>query len=110
MAPSAHPVTVRILEREYQVACAEDERESLQAAAEFVDRRMKEVRQRGNVIGTDRVAVMAALNIAHELLAAQAGEASLARVRDRIEELDQRVEAKLAEDHQSASGPPVRIE
>ena len=93
----ATPVTVRILDREYQVACAEDERESLLAAAEYVDRRMQEVRARGNVIGTDRVAVMAALNIAHDLLSLQESERVLGRVNEGIGDLQERVAAKLAE-------------
>lgn len=97
MAGESTPVTVRILERDYQVACRDDERESLKAAAEHVDQRMKEVRSRGNVIGTDRVAVMAALNIAHDLLALHESEQTLARVRDGLGDLEQRVAAKLAD-------------
>jgi len=87
----AAPVTVRILDREYQVACREDEREALLAAAEHVDRRMKEVRQRGNVIGTDRVAVMAALNMAHDLLALRESDNALQNIYDRMGEMSERV-------------------
>lgn len=97
MTSSSQPVTVRILERDYQVACRDDERDALKAAAEHVDQRMKEVRSRGNVIGTDRVAVMAALNIAHDLLALQESERSLARVHDGLGSLQERVAAKLAD-------------
>lgn len=97
MAAGTEPVAVRILERDYQVACAEGERDSLIAAAEYVDQRMKEVRARGNVIGTDRIAVMAALNIAHDLLALRESERSLARVRDDIGALQERVAATLDE-------------
>lgn len=98
MAESSVPVTVRILDREYQIACREDEREDLRAAAEFVHERMREVRSRGNVIGTDRVAVLTALNIAHELLALREVEGSCERMRDRVSELQERVAAALAAD------------
>ena len=54
--------------REYRVACKESERAELQEAVGFLDRRMREIRDGGKVGGADRIAVMAALNIAHELL------------------------------------------
>ena len=66
------PVKVRILDQEYTVACPEDAKNELLQSADYVDRKMREIRSSGNVVGTDRVAVMAALNIAHELLTAQA--------------------------------------
>ncbi|MGA7801988.1 MAG: cell division protein ZapA [Gammaproteobacteria bacterium] len=62
------PVSVRILEKEYLVACPEDERDGLTASAEYLNSKMKEIRDSGKVVGADRIAVMAALNIAHELL------------------------------------------
>lgn len=92
------PVTVRILDRDYQVACADGEQEALKAAADYVHQRMTEVRGRGNVIGTDRIAVMAALNIAHELLALRESERSLAQVKDRLGLLQDRVAATLSVD------------
>jgi cell division protein ZapA len=62
------PVTVRILDKEYRVACQPEEQEGLIESARFLDQRMREIRQTGRVIGSDRIAVMAALNIAYELL------------------------------------------
>jgi cell division protein ZapA len=62
------PVTVHIMGKEYRIGCKEGEQEALIASAQYVDRRMREIRQSGRVIGSDRLAVMAALNIAHELL------------------------------------------
>jgi len=59
---------VTLLGREFKVACRESERTELMEAVAFLDRRMREIRDAGKVIGTDRIAVMAALNIAHELL------------------------------------------
>ncbi|HKJ08573.1 MAG: cell division protein ZapA [Gammaproteobacteria bacterium] len=62
------PISVRILEKEYLVACPADERDGLTASAEYLNSKMKEIRDSGKVVGADRIAVMAALNIAHELL------------------------------------------
>ena len=59
---------VTILGRDFKVACKEDERGALMEAVALLDRRMREIRDAGKVSGTDRIAVMAALNIAHDLL------------------------------------------
>ena len=59
---------VHILGRDYKVACKEHERADLLAAVEFLDGRMREIRDAGKNLGVDRIAVMAALNIANDLL------------------------------------------
>ena len=64
----ATQIDVTILGREYRVACAADEREELLRAVAYVDSRMREIRDASKVSGIDRIAVMAALNIANELL------------------------------------------
>lgn len=64
---------VSILGREYRVACRESERDELLQAVQFLDRRMREIRDSGKVAGSERIAVMAALNIAHELLRTKSG-------------------------------------
>ena len=61
-------VTVRIFEKEYQVSCPVNERTDLLDAAEFLNGQMREIRDSGKVVGLDRIAVMAALNMANELL------------------------------------------
>jgi len=61
-------VTVRIMGREYTVACPKDEHEALVASAEFLNQRMTTIRRRGKALGAERIAVMAALNLARELL------------------------------------------
>ena len=61
-------VTVMILDREYRIACPEEEKPALMEAASHLDRRMREIRDSGKVVGLDRVAVMAALNITHDYL------------------------------------------
>jgi cell division protein ZapA len=59
---------VRILDREYLVACPPEEREGLISAANLLDARMREIRSSNRMAGIDRIAVLAALNLAHELL------------------------------------------
>jgi cell division protein ZapA len=68
MSGNPVPVNVHILDREYQVACQPGEEDTLKASAAYLDKKMREIRDRGNVIGIDRIAVMAALNISHEYL------------------------------------------
>ena len=67
---ASRPVTldVTILGRDLKIACKESEREELGEAVTFLDRRMREIRDAGKVTGGERIAVMAALNIANELL------------------------------------------
>ena len=92
MSETAH-VTIRILEKEYQVACPAAERPSLMASAELLNTKMREIRDSGKVVGLDRVAVMAALNLANELLRVQGQEDELknivgVRIRAMREHLD----------------------
>ena len=61
-------VTVRILEKEYFITCPQEERPALLESAEFLNSRMREVRDTGKVVGVDRIAVMVALNLTNELL------------------------------------------
>ncbi len=63
-----HTVTVNILDKEYQVACPEEQEAELVISAKYLDKQMRGIRDSGKVIGLERIAVMAALNISHELL------------------------------------------
>jgi len=66
----ANTVTVKILDKEYQVACPEEQHSELIVSARYLDKQMHTIRDSGKVIGLERIAVMAALNISHELLQA----------------------------------------
>ena len=68
MKQTPEGVVINILGKEFMVACADNERDSLIAAAAYLDRKLREVQASGKVIGTERTAIMAALNISHELL------------------------------------------
>lgn len=89
-------VNVRILEKEYQVACPAHERTDLLDSAEFLNARMREIRDSGKVVGLDRIAVMAALNMANELLHARARDRNLeGDVGKRLKVMADRVESAL---------------
>lgn len=61
-------VTINILDKEYRIACPEEEQEALVESARFLNEKMQEVRRSGKVVGMDRISIMAGLNIVHELL------------------------------------------
>lgn len=89
----AELVTVRILDREYQVMCSPDERRGLMDAALYLDRRMREIRESGKLSSAEKIAVMCALNLSDELLKLRGErEARGAQVDQRILDLAQRLE------------------
>jgi cell division protein ZapA len=103
--PGGNPLTldVTILGREYKVACAENERADLAEAVAYLDRQMRDIRDRGKVASVDRIAVMAALNIVHDLLrerraprASGAGAIDGDAVRRRIQAMQSAIEQTLA--------------
>jgi cell division protein ZapA len=83
---------VSILGRSFKIACKEGERDELSEAVTFLDRRMHEIRDAGKVSGAERIAVMAALNLAHDLMRERRGKAR---------------PADGASDHPAASGPAI---
>ena len=90
-------VSLRILGKEYRLACPPGEREALLTAAEDLERRMNAVRDSGRVIGSERIAVLAALEVAHELLTLKRGRHDEdVAVAERIRGLQRRIEEALA--------------
>ncbi len=74
MSEDMKPITVSIFDKEYLVGCRENEREALFNSVEYLNRKMIEQRDNGKVIGNERIAVMAALNIANEYLEYRRGK------------------------------------
>lgn len=96
MSGNVSPVSVRILDKEYQVACPEDERDDLMRCAELLNVRMREIRDSGKIIGLDRIAVMAALNISHELIGAKNSDDKVDdKLGERVRVLREKVESAL---------------
>lgn len=90
------PTSVRILDREYRIACPEDEQQALRESAGYLDRQMREIRDQGGIVGLDRIAVIAALNIANEFLGADRREKALDEgVGERVSRMRRRVDETL---------------
>lgn len=68
VSEAASTLSVRILDKEYRVSCPPGEDDNLRQSAQFLDKKMREIRHTGKTIGLERIAIMAALNMAHELL------------------------------------------
>ncbi len=96
MKDSYAQVSVRILDKEYQVACPANERTDLLDSAEVLNAKMLEIRDGGRIVGLDRIAVMAALNMANDLLHAQTRDRHLeGDVSTRLKLISDRVESAL---------------
>ena len=89
-------VSIRILDKEYQVACAASERTDLLDSAEVLNAKMQEIRDSGRIVGLDRIAVMAALNMANDLLHAKQRDQYLeGNLSDRLRDMSERLESAL---------------
>lgn len=92
-------LNVQILDKEYCITCPAEERVNLESVARYLDSKMREIRSSGKVIGADRVAVMAALNITHDLLHKQERmDNEHSSTRERVRELLERVDRALTTD------------
>jgi len=87
---SADPkgLQINVMGREFRVACPENEQKGLLEAVDYLNKKMAEIRDNGKVIGLERIAIMAALNIAHELLATKVGGFDIAELKRRMESME----------------------
>jgi cell division protein ZapA len=79
---------INVMGREFRVACPDDEQKGLLEAVDYLNRKMTEIRDHGKVIGIERIAIMAALNIAHELLTTRVGGFDLAELKRRMNHME----------------------
>ncbi len=87
------PIAINILDREFLIACTPDERAGLLAAAVYLDGKMREMRSGARAAGLDRIAILAALNISHELLSAREREAAEStRLAEKLHALNAKLE------------------
>lgn len=89
------PVTVRIMEKEYKISCPEGEHEPLIASAKHVNENMQKIRDGGKALGAERIAVMAAINIAHELMNTGGSDNKTSEVTASIDKLQQLVDGYI---------------
>lgn len=90
-------VDVNIMGREFKVACSDDEREGLITAVNYLDKKMREIRDTGKVVGVERIAIMAALNLAHELLTTRSGGFDIGDFKRRIVSMQEQIDGAVAE-------------
>jgi len=98
MSNNSIPVTVRIADKEYKISCPAGEHESLIASAQRVSEDMQQIREGGKALGAERIAVMAALNIAHNLINTDgAANKDSAGISERLEAIQKTVDQALTE-------------
>ena len=98
MADSAKTIEITLLGRSYKIACKEGERDALLEAVAYLAAKMGEIKKAGKVSGTDRIAVMAALNIAHEFLSMKVGNGfDIGQARRRISSIEAKLDAAIAQ-------------
>ncbi len=98
MSNATKTLEIKLLDRELRVACPEDERSELLEAVAFLDKRMREIRDAGKIASVERIALMAALNITHELLGMKVGRGiDLADFRRRMSSMEAAIDAALAD-------------
>jgi cell division protein ZapA len=96
MSKGPNAVKVHILDKEYLVSCPEEEQDALLSSAKFLNDKMADIRASGKVVGIDRIAVMTALNLAHNVLEAKSVDTTqLDAYGTRIRELNNRIETAL---------------
>ena len=88
MSADPKALQISVMGREFRVACAEHEQKGLLEAVEYLNKKMDEIRDHGKVVGLERIAIMAALNITHELLATKVGGFDIAELKRRMNQME----------------------
>jgi len=89
-------VDVNIMGREFTVSCTDEERPGLINAVNFLDKKMRDIRDSGKIIGVERIAIMAALNLSHELLNAKSGNIDVGDIKRRISQMQDQIDSACA--------------
>lgn len=98
MSDSTQTLEIKILDRELRIACPEDQRDELLDAVAYLDKRMREIRDAGKIASVERIALMAALNITHELLTTKIGRGvDLNDFKRRMDAMQTAIDQALAE-------------
>jgi cell division protein ZapA len=97
MSADSKSLQINVMGREFRVACPDDEQKGLLEAVDYLNRKMDEIRDGGKVIGLERIAIMAALNIAHELLSTKVGGFDIAEVKRRMNRMETALDQAMRE-------------
>ena len=97
MNADAKGMQISIMGREFRVACEPDEQKALLEAVDYLNRKMQEIKEQGKVTGLDRIAIMAALNISHELLTTRFGSFDVSEFKRRMAGIETTLDQALAD-------------
>jgi cell division protein ZapA len=93
----ARSLQITIMGRDFRVACPEEEQSGLLEAVDYLNKKMIEIRDTGKVIGLERIAIMAALNIAHELLSTKVGGFDMGEIKRRMTRMETVIDQAMSE-------------
>lgn len=102
---TGHKVAIRIMDKEYLIGCPEGAEAELFNSADYLDKKMREIRDAGKVLGLERVAVMTALNLSHELLKSKALQQE--ELEERIQKLSEKIDSSLATSEKTLPKEPT---
>ncbi len=92
----AKPIDVSIMGREFTVSCTDEEQQGLLDAIDYLDKKMRDIRDSGKVVGTERIAIMAALNLSHEVLNTKTGDIDIGDYKRRISAMENQIDEAIA--------------
>lgn len=90
-------LNIRIMDKDYRVACPPEQQASLKESAEFLNGRLNDIKDKGSIIGTERIAIMAALNLAHELLGSNLTVDKYTDIDERMLNIQKKIDIALRE-------------
>ncbi len=93
----AKSVDVQIMGRAFTVSCTDEERQGLLNAVNYLDKRMRDIRDSGKVVGVERIAIMAALNLSHEVLNTKSGDIDIGDYKRRISAMQSQIDEAIAD-------------
>jgi cell division protein ZapA len=93
---TAKPIDIEILGREFTVSCTDEERQGLLDAVGYLDSKMRDIRDAGKIVGVERIAIMAALNITHELLNTKSGGVDVGDIKRRMYNMQNQIEEVIS--------------
>jgi cell division protein ZapA len=94
---TAKSVDVQIMGREFAVSCTDEEYQGLMDAVDYLDKKMRDIRDSGKVSGVERIAIMAALNLSHEVLNTKSGDIDIGDYKRRIAVMQNQIDEAIAE-------------
>ncbi len=94
---TAKPVEIQIMGREFTVSCTEEERQDLMDAVDYLEKKMRDIRDAGKVVGLERIAIMAALNLSHEVLNTKSGDIDIGDYKRRINAMQNQIDEAIAD-------------